>query len=215
VGGVSTNAGRELTARILQRLAIATRNEGKLREFKRLLEGVEFELFTLDDLGVDFDAEETGDTFEANARSKAQDYAEASGILTLADDSGLEVDALDGAPGVYSARYAGEHGDDEANNDLLLANLADVASGERTARYRIVIALTDPSTMETVTVEGACEGEIGYERQGSNGFGYDPLFYVPQRQKSMAELTADQKDALSHRGIAARKIAVLLRQRGS
>jgi XTP/dITP diphosphohydrolase len=215
VGGVSTNAGRELTARILQRLAIATRNEGKLREFKRLLEGVEFELFTLDDLGVDFDAEETGDTFEANARSKAQDYAEASGVLTLADDSGLEVDALDGAPGVYSARYAGEHGDDEANNDLLLANLADVASGERTARYRIVIALTDPSTMETVTVEGACEGEIGYERQGSNGFGYDPLFYVPQRQKSMAELTADQKDALSHRGIAARKIAVLLRQRGS
>ncbi len=215
MGGVSTNAGRELTARILQRLAIATRNEGKLREFKRLLEGVEFELFTLDDLGVDFDAEETGDTFEANARSKAQDYAEASGILTLADDSGLEVDALDGAPGVYSARYAGEHGDDEANNDLLLANLADVASGERTARYRIVIALTDPSTMETVTVEGACEGEIGYERQGSNGFGYDPLFYVPQRQKSMAELTADQKDALSHRGIAARKIAVLLRQRGS
>ncbi len=215
MGGVSTNAGRELTARILQRLAIATRNEGKLREFKRLLEGVEFELFTLDDLGVDFDAEETGDTFEANARSKAQDYAEASGVLTLADDSGLEVDALDGAPGVYSARYAGEHGDDEANNDLLLANLADVASGERTARYRIVIALTDPSTMETVTVEGACEGEIGYERQGSNGFGYDPLFYVPQRQKSMAELTADQKDALSHRGIAARKIAVLLRQRGS
>jgi XTP/dITP diphosphohydrolase len=204
-----------LTARILPRLAIATRNEGKLREFKRLLEGVEFELFTLDDLGVDFDAEETGDTFEANARSKAQDYAEASGVLTLADDSGLEVDALDGAPGVYSARYAGEHGDDEANNDLLLANLADVASGERTARYRIVIALTDPSTMETVTVEGACEGEIGYERQGSNGFGYDPLFYVPQRQKSMAELTADQKDALSHRGIAARKIAVLLRQRGS
>jgi XTP/dITP diphosphohydrolase len=176
---------------------------------------VEFELFTLDKLGVDFDAEETGDTFEANARSKAQDYAEASGVLTLADDSGLEVDALDGAPGVYSARYAGEHGDDEANNDLLLANLADVAPGKRAARYRIVIALTDPATMETVTVEGACEGEIGFERKGSNGFGYDPLFYVPQHQKSMAELTADQKDALSHRGIAARKIAEILLHRGS
>ncbi len=198
---------------ILPRLAIATRNRGKLREFKRLLDGVPFELFALDDLGVNFDAEETGDTFEANARSKSRDYAAATGVLTLADDSGLEVDALGGAPGVYSARYAGEHGDDEANNDLLLTSLADVPAGQRTARYRIVIALTDPATMETVTVEGTCEGEIGFERKGMNGFGYDPLFYVPQHQKSMAELTGDEKDALSHRGIAARKIADLLRQR--
>ena len=204
-----------MTTRIPTRLAIATRNSGKLREFKRLLDGISFELLTLDDLGVGFDAEETGDTFEANARSKSRDYAEATGILTLADDSGLEVDALGGAPGVYSARYAGEHGDDEANNDLLLANLADVPPGRRTARYRIVIALTDPGTMETVTVEGVCEGEIGFERKGSNGFGYDSLFYVPQHQKSMAELTAEEKDALSHRGIAARKIAQILRQRGS
>jgi XTP/dITP diphosphohydrolase len=199
----------------MPKLAIATRNSGKLREFKRLLGNARFEFCSLDELGVDFDAEETGDTFEANARSKSRDYAAATGILTLADDSGLEVDALGGAPGVYSARYAGEHGDDEANNDLLLANLADVAPGKRTARYKIVIALTDPVTMETVTVEGACEGEIWFERKGSNGFGYDPLFYVPQHHKSMAELTAEEKDALSHRGIAARKIAQVLLQMGT
>jgi len=204
-----------LTKKILPRLAIATRNRGKLREFKRLLRRVPYELLNLDDLGVSFNAEETADTFEENARIKSRDYAAATGVLTLADDSGLEVDALGGAPGVHSARYAGEHGDDEANNDLLLANLVDVPAGKRTARYRIVIALTDPATMETVTVEGACEGEIGFERKGSNGFGYDPLFFVSQHQKSMAELTAEEKDALSHRGIAARKIAEILIRRGS
>jgi len=204
-----------LTKKILPRLIIATRNNGKLREFKRLLRGLPYELSNLDDLGVDYDAEETADTFEENARSKSRDYAAVTGVLTLADDSGLEVGALGGAPGIYSARYAGEHGDDEANNDLLLASLADVPSGKRTARYRIVIALTDPETMETVTVEGVCEGEIGFERKGSNGFGYDPLFYVPQHQKSMAELTAEEKDDLSHRGIAARKIAEILIGPGS
>ncbi len=204
-----------MTKKILPRLAIATRNRGKLREFKRLLRRVPYELLNLDDLGVSFNAEETADTFEENARIKSRDYAAATGVLTLADDSGLEVDALGGAPGVHSARYAGEHGDDEANNDLLLANLVDVPAGKRTARYRIVIALTDPATMETVTVEGACEGEIGFERKGSNGFGYDPLFFVSQHQKSMAELTAEEKDALSHRGIAARKIAEILIRRGS
>ena len=204
-----------MTKKILPRLAIATRNRGKLREFKRLLRSVSYELLNLDDLGVSFNAEETADTFEENARIKSRDYAAATGVLTLADDSGLEVDALGGAPGVHSARYAGEHGDDEANNDLLLANLVDVPAGKRTARYRIVIALTDPATMETVTVEGACEGEIGFARKGSNGFGYDPLFFVSQHQKSMAELTAEEKDALSHRGIAARKIAKNLIRRGS
>ena len=204
-----------MTKKILPRLAIATRNHGKLREFKRLLRRVPYELLNLDDLGVSFNAKETADTFEENARIKSRDYAAATGVLTLADDSGLEVDALGGAPGVHSARYAGEHGDDEANNDLLLANLVDVPAGKRTARYRIVIALTDPATMETVTVEGACEGEIGFERKGSNGFGYDPLFFVSQHQKSMAELTAEEKDALSHRGIAARKIAENLIRRGS
>lgn len=204
-----------MTKKILPRLAIATRNSGKLREFKRLLRGVPYELFNLDDLGVSFVAEESADTFEENARIKSRDYAAATGVLTLADDSGLEVDALGGAPGVYSARYAGEHGDDEANNDLLLTNLGGVPADKRTARYRIVIALTDPATMETVTVGGACEGEIGFERKGSNGFGYDPLFYVPQHQKSMAELTAEEKDALSHRGVAVRKIAEILIRRGS
>ena len=204
-----------MTKKILPRLAIATRNRGKLREFKRLLRSVSYELLNLDDLGVSLNAGETADTFEENARIKSRDYAAATGVLTLADDSGLEVDALGGAPGVHSARYAGEHGDDEANNDLLLANLVDVPAGKRTARYRIVIALTDPATMETVTVEGACEGEIGFARKGSNGFGYDPLFFVSQHQKSMAELTAEEKDALSHRGIAARKIAKNLIRRGS
>ena len=204
-----------MTKKILPRLAIATRNRGKLREFKRLLRSVPYELLNLDDLGVSLNAGETADTFEENARIKSRDYAAATGVLTLADDSGLEVDALGGAPGVHSARYAGEHGDDEANNDLLLANLVDVPAGKRTARYRIVIALTDPATMETVTVEGACEGEIGFARKGSNGFGYDPLFFVSQHQKSMAELTAEEKDALSHRGIAARKIAEILIRRGS
>ena len=204
-----------MTKKILPRLAIATRNSGKLQEFKRLLSGVPYQLSNLDDLGVDFEAEETADTFEENARSKSRDYTAVTGVLTLADDSGLEVDALGGAPGIYSARYAGEHGDDEANNDLLLASLVDVPSGKRTARYRIVIALTDPETMETITFEGTCEGEIGFERKGSNGFGYDPLFCVPQHQKSMAELTSEEKDDLSHRGIAARKIAEILIGLGS
>ncbi|NQW16484.1 MAG: XTP/dITP diphosphatase [Chloroflexi bacterium] len=204
-----------MSGKSLPLLAIATRNRGKLREFKRLLGGVPFKLTALDDLGVDFDAEETGDTFELNACSKSRDYAAATGVLTLADDSGLEVDALGGAPGVYSARYAGVHGDDEANNDLLLAKLANTEVGSRSARYRIVIALTDPATMDTVTAEGTCEGEIGFERRGVNGFGYDPLFYVPQHHRTMAELTPEEKDALSHRGIAARKLAEILRQWGN
>jgi XTP/dITP diphosphohydrolase len=192
-------------------LLVATRNQGKLREFRRMLVGLPYQLATLDDAGIEFDVEETGSTFEENARAKAEEYALASGLLTLADDSGLEVDALGGEPGVLSARYAGAHGDDEANNRLLLASLNGTPSAHRTARYRIVIALVDPRIKGVTVVEGECEGLIAMEPSGDNGFGYDPLFYLPAYRRTMAELPPDEKDRISHRGVAAGKLALALR----
>ena len=199
-----------------KKLVVATRNRGKLREFRRLFDGLPYEVLSLAEAGIDADVEETGSTFEENAILKAREYAGMSGELTMADDSGLEVDALGGEPGVRSARFSGQG--DEANNRLLLDRLSGVDGDSRTARYRVVLALADPAAPSStlpvtpVTVEGACEGVIGTAPAGDNGFGYDPLFYVSTYARTMAQLTPEEKDAVSHRGIAARAMARVLEE---
>ena len=200
-------------------LLIATHNAGKVREFYNLLGDVPFSLTSLKEQGVEEDVEETGETFHENAVIKAQAYSRLTGLLTLADDSGLEVDALDSRPGIYSARYGGEGLTDEGRVDLLLHNLRGVPWNLRSARFRCVIAIAPPpvaSTLsdsqesEAVTVEGTVEGIIQYEPLGSGGFGYDPVFYLPQMGMTTAQLPLDQKNALSHRGQAATKAAAFL-----
>ncbi len=184
------------------RLLIATRNRGKLREYRRLLEGLPLELVTLDDVDVDLDVEETGETFEANARLKAEAYARASGLPTLADDSGLEVDALGGAPGVRSARYgAPEARSDEDRYRLLLRRLEGVPEEARTARFVCVVAFADPRAGVLRTARGTCEGRIARAPRGRHGFGYDPVFLLPDG-RTMAELSPEEKNRISHRARA-------------
>ena len=241
----------------LPKLLIATHNPGKVREYRALLGDVPFELSSLSDLGISEEVDETGDTFEDNARLKAQAYTAASGLLTLADDSGLEVDALDGAPGVRSARY-GEDTVDKAGAKnlsdpdrvtLLLRNLDGVPWDRRTARFRCVIAVANPHTpkqseahtschseersdeesktpipqpnttaqdkkpaSQLTFLEGTVEGVIQYEPMGNNGFGYDPVFYLPSYSLTMAQLPMQEKNRISHRAQAAQQAVALLRQ---
>ena len=183
-------------------LLIATTNRGKLKEYRAMLDALPFELLSLEDAGITLDVEETGETFEENAILKATTYAAMSGLLTLADDSGLEVDALGGEPGVRSARYAGEGATSRQRNELLLRNLAAKDGADRSARFRCVIAVASPDGGWVRTVEGSCEGTIAYEMKGETGFGYDPLFIVPEYGAHMAELTMEQKNHISHRGRA-------------
>lgn len=159
------------------------------------------ELVTLDDVGITHDVEETGTTFLENARLKADTYAEMSGLPTLADDSGLQVDALGGEPGVYSKRYAGEDKTDAERNEYLLDKLKNVPKPERTARFRCVIVVND-ARGHSWTTEGTCEGEIGFEPRGTNGFGYDPIFVVTDRGLHLAELPSPEKNKISHRANA-------------
>lgn len=191
------------------RLLIATNNAHKALEMHRLLGHLPHELTTPAELGLRIDVAEDGETFHANAVRKARAFATASGLLALADDSGLEVDALGGRPGVRSARYGGSGLSDEGRVDLLLRELADVPEEQRTCRYRAVLALVSPDGAEE-TAEGTCEGTVAREPDGANGFGYDPVFFVPSRGKTMARLSPEEKDAISHRGHAARAIAELL-----
>lgn len=194
------------------KLLIATHNQGKVREYRALLADLPLEVTYLDAEGITFEVEETGETFEANAILKAKAYARASGLLTWADDSGLEVDALGGEPGVYSARYgAPEVRGDEGRYRLLLGQLADVAEPARTARFRCVVALAAPAG-QVQTVEGVCEGRIAYAPRGRNGFGYDPIFLLADLdyQRTMAELEPAAKNSLSHRGKASRAAKELL-----
>ncbi|MFW6174635.1 MAG: RdgB/HAM1 family non-canonical purine NTP pyrophosphatase [Chloroflexota bacterium] len=193
-------------------LVIATRNPGKVREFQRMLSDLPFRILSLDDAGVSATVEETGTTFLENATLKARGYAEASGLLTLAEDSGLEVDALGGAPGVYSARYARQGQTDEEGVQKLLEEMEDVPGWKRQARYRAVIAIAGPPLGDEVkTFEGACEGAISHVPAGDGGFGYDPVFWVPAARKTAAEMRPEEKDAISHRGAAARSAAQFLR----
>jgi XTP/dITP diphosphohydrolase len=185
------------------KLLVATTNPNKIGELREMLAGLPIELVTPKDVGIDLVVRETGETFEENAVLKARAYAEKSGLLTLADDSGLEVATLDMRPGVHSARFAGDGADAAANNALLLREL-ERTTGPHRARFRCVLALVDPKRpSEPVTVEGKCDGAITFEPRGANGFGYDPLF-VPDAKggRTMAELTSAEKHAISHRGRA-------------
>ena len=192
----------------MKQVVIATKNKGKAKDFEALFSPLGYEVVTMFDVAPDMEIEETGTTFEENAVLKAETLAKALHTIVIADDSGLAVDALDGAPGVYSARYAGDH-DDEANIVKVLENLAGVPEEKRTARFMCALAIAGP-TLETTTVFGTCEGIILEEKRGTNGFGYDPIFFVPELNRSMAQLTPEEKGAISHRGNAIRKLADLL-----
>lgn len=182
----------------MRKLVIATKNPGKASEVARILEGAEYEIISLADYPDAPDVEETGETFVENAAIKARAYAEFTGELTLADDSGLEVDALDGAPGVYSSRFAPT---DAERNAKLLDLMKDVRDPARTARFRCAIAVAEPGGAVR-TCEGTVEGTISRSPRGDQGFGYDPIFYVPELGKNLAELTPDEKNSISHRGKA-------------
>lgn len=188
-----------------KRVIIATKNRGKAKEFQHMFAPYGYEVQTLLDLPHIEDVEETGETFEENAILKAETVAEILGELVIADDSGLAIDALEGRPGVYSARYAGEEKSDEANMEKVLSELESVEEPDRTARFHCVLAIAGPNR-ETRTVTGTCEGTILQEKRGTNGFGYDPIFYVPTLGKSMAELSQEEKSQISHRGNALKKL---------
>ncbi|MGQ9583781.1 MAG: XTP/dITP diphosphatase [Anaerolineae bacterium] len=191
------------------KLLVATHNPGKVREYRELLASLPVELTWPGELGLKVEVEENGETFAENAVRKALAYAQASGLWTLADDSGLEVDALGGAPGVRSARYAGPGATDEDRYHLLLRRMEEVPEGRRQARFRCVIALANPQG-QVWTAEGTVEGVIIREPRGSGGFGYDPVFYMPEVGCTMAELRADQKNRISHRARAAEAIRPIL-----
>ena len=196
----------------MKTVIIATNNAHKVAEIRTALNFEGWEFKTLRDLGIESNPEEDADSFLGNAFIKARAAHEASGgLAALADDSGLEVDALGGAPGVYSSRYAGEDGNDEANNAKLLVEMADVPEAERTARFVSVIAFVDEDGTETFA-RGTIEGRVGYEERGSEGFGYDPLFLPNEYEGklTLAEVSQDAKNAISHRGNALRALKALL-----
>ncbi len=188
---------------------LATNNAGKARELRRLLAGSGFELVTPREVGVDFSPEETGTSYAENASIKARALALATGLLALADDSGIEVDALGGGPGIYSARYGGEGISDGARIQRMLDEIADVPGERRTARYRAVVAVAHPGG-EVRLFEGVQEGRIARQARGERGFGYDPIF-IAVDGRTNAELEDGEKDAISHRGVAMRAAAEYLR----
>ena len=188
-----------------KRIVVATGNAHKLKELSDIFGGM-VELVPMKAAGFTGDIVEDGDTFEANAAIKAEAVARFTGLPALADDSGLSVDVLDGAPGVYSARYAGEHGDDQANNDLLLKNMENQT--DRTCRFVCAMALALPGE-ETRVVRGECVGELLHERAGKGGFGYDPLFKY-HTGKTFAEMTEKEKNAVSHRAVASEKMRAVI-----
>lgn len=195
------------------RILIATMNAGKLREYERLLAEVPgLELDTMASLATKIDVLEDRDTFVGNARKKALEIAAHAGVACLADDSGLEVDALGGGPGVRSARYSGEGATDARNNHKLLEELRATPDEERVARFRCAIVVVDADGRELALVEDACEGRIGREPRGTHGFGYDPLFIPDGYTQTMAELGPETKNEISHRARAAAKLVPLLLQ---
>lgn len=202
-------------------VVVASRNLGKLRELRALLAPLELEIWSLDEAGApDLVVVEDGATFEENAEKKAREAARATGMIALADDSGLEVDALGGRPGVRSARFAHEHATDAENNTALLEALGGTPDAERSARFRCVLCVVDPRRPAAATfVRGACEGHIARASAGHDGFGYDPLFVVDEpgrpegaAPRTMAELTEQEKNRISHRGVAFRAIFGVLQE---
>ena len=208
-------------------LVIATGNKGKLREYQQLLSELPLNIESLEDVGISLEVEETGNTFSDNAWLKALTYSNLTGMLTLSDDSGLEVDALHGQPGVHSARYGGAClTSDEARVSLLLKNLETVRWPERTARFKCVIAIAGSKTHQINPTEypnqesksiriaslvGSISGMIQYEPRGEDGFGYDPVFFLPSIKQTMAEMTLEYKNLISHRSDATRKVIQVLR----
>jgi XTP/dITP diphosphohydrolase len=186
---------------VTREIVIASKNKGKIREIRQIYADLPIAIVEHPDLP---EVVEDGDSFSANARKKAVEIARHTGKWALADDSGLEVDALKGAPGIHSARWSG--GGDEANNDKLLAELRGIPAPARTARYRAVVVVATPDGRVVAEADGRCEGLIGFERKGTGGFGYDPYFVVPQFGKTMAELPAETKHSISHRGEALRRL---------
>ncbi|MEC1791808.1 XTP/dITP diphosphatase [Bacillus vallismortis] len=194
---------------IMKEAIIATHNPGKVKEFKEILEPKGYDVKSLADIGYTEEIEETGHTFEENAVLKAEAVAKAVNKMVIADDSGLSIDNLGGSPGVYSARYAGEQKDDQANIVKVLGELKGIEKEQRTARFRCALAVSIPGE-ETKTVEGHVEGYIAEEPRGEYGFGYDPIFIVKDKDKTMAELTSDKKNKISHRADALKKLSKLL-----
>lgn len=193
----------------MEKLVVATKNQGKLREVKALLADYPLEVLSLKDFPGLPEIEETGSTFAENALIKATTVAKQTGLLTLGDDSGLEVDCLDGRPGVLSARFAGEPASDWRNNQKLLALMAGIAPEKRTARFRCVVAIVEP-TGQSYLAEGTCEGRIGYAMVGDQGFGYDPLFIIPESGLTLAQLDMASKNKISHRSQALKQAIPIL-----
>lgn len=194
-------------------IVAATQNKHKIEEISAITKPLGMEIISRQEAGVpDFEVVEDGDTFEENSEKKARAIMEACGQITIADDSGLMVDALGGAPGVYSARYAGEDGNDAKNNVKLLAMMSDVPMEERTAKFVSVITMVYPDG-ETLVARGECRGHIIFEEKGDNGFGYDPLFVPEGFTKTFAELTGEEKNKISHRASALRELERLLKEK--
>lgn len=193
-----------------RRLLVATQNKGKVEELSEMLGGLDVDLLGLDDVGINSSVKETGTTFSENAVLKARTYASQSGLLTLADDSGLEVDALGGEPGVHTARFGGEGLTPIERYQLLLRLLQHVPWEDRSARFRCVVALATPAALVTTT-QGTIEGHIAWKPAGTGGFGYDPIFYVNSKGVTMAELAPEIKNRISHRGRAIAEMRPILR----
>lgn len=195
----------------METIIFATKNKGKIREINEILADMNVNVVSMEEAGITIDVVEDGKTFEENSMKKAVQVMEISGKITLADDSGLEIDYLDKAPGVYSARFMGEDTPYSVKNSAILEKLKDVPEKDRTARFVSCIAAAFPDGRQ-LSCYDTVEGIIGWEIKGTNGFGYDPIFYVPDRQKYMAELSPEEKNAISHRGKALRKMKELLKK---
>jgi XTP/dITP diphosphohydrolase len=195
----------------MPKLLLATSNPGKIREYRLLLDGLGYQITTLTEEGIAKIVTESGDNYKQNARLKAITYAELSQLITLADDSGLEVDALNGEPGVKSARFAGEAATDAEKVSLILAKLNGVPWERRTAHFKCVIAIASPRS-RTEVCYGECHGMIAFEAKGENGFGYDPIFFLPEIGKTMAELHLEMKNQISHRARASQEARQVLQQ---
>lgn len=194
-----------------QKLVFATGNSDKTKEFGQILDPAQYEVVSMKDAGIDIDIEETGTTFEENAMIKARTVAEHTDAVVVADDSGLVIDALGGEPGIYSSRYMGEDTTYDIKNQRILERLEGVSKEDRTARFVCAMACVLPDGRE-YCITGVMEGYIGFEPSGENGFGYDPIFYVDEYGRSTADITPEQKNAISHRGKALREIKRILEE---
>ena len=193
----------------MDKIVFATTNAGKIKEIKEILADFDVEIVSMNEMNIDVDVEENGTTFEENSLIKARAISKLTGLPALADDSGLEVDYLNGEPGIYSARYLGRDTDYDYKNNYIIDKLKDAKDEERSARFVCVISLVLPDGREFVK-KGVMEGRIGYEIKGENGFGYDPIFYLPQYGKTSAEISAEEKNKISHRGKALREMKELI-----